>query len=305
MTIYQIDPTPDTVHTFFSRELTPILTIVPGDTVRFQTLDAGSGLEAPHADGTPRQKLIPTRQGMGGHALCGPIAIRGAEPGMMLAVQIERIQTGAWGWTFGSDELDDSKETMHIWSLNGETMTASNQLGHKVKIRPFMGVMGMPPPEPGQHSTIPPRIWGGNIDCKELVSGSTLYLPIPVSDGLFSTGDGHAAQGDGELSGTAIECPMEEVVLTFDLIEQDIIKTPYAYTPAGWITFGFRDNFEQATRMARGTMLDWMSARFQIPRVEAIALASSIVDFRITQMVNGQLGVHALISYEAIAQLNE
>ena len=108
---------------------------------------------------------------------------------------------------------------VHAYELDAATMTGRSHLGHNVALQPFLGVMGMPPDEPGEHSTIPPRACGGNLDCRELVSGSTLYLPIAVDGALFSCGDGHAAQGDGEVSGTAIECPMERAELTFGLAE--------------------------------------------------------------------------------------
>ena len=118
--------------------------------------------------------------------------------------------------------------------------------------------MGMPPDEPGIHSTSPPRYCGGNIDCKELVSGSSLFLPISVEGALFSAGDGHAAQGDGELSGTAIECPIQRAELTFVLHPNLHLTLPRARTPAGWITFGFHSDLYQATIQAGNSMLDLM-----------------------------------------------
>src|SRR5207247_9765369 len=132
------------------------------------------------------------------------------------------VSCSVGGWSSPSNDrlgVSDRPGIVHAWTLDAETMTGRNHHGHTISLRPFMGILGMPPDEPGRHSTSPPRIWGGNLDCKELVAGSTLYLPIPVAGALFSVGDGHAAQGDGEVSGTAIECPMDRVELTFRVRE--------------------------------------------------------------------------------------
>jgi acetamidase/formamidase len=156
----------------------------------------------------------------------------------------------------------------------------------------------MPPPEPGRHSTIPPYWHGGNLDCKELVAGSTLYLPVPVEGGLFSVGDGHAAQGDGEVSGTAIECPIERADLTLDLREDLFgrpLTTPVARTPAGWVAMGLGDDLDEAAAEALDAMLGVLTALHGVSRSEALALASVAVDLRITQVANRTFGVHAVL----------
>jgi acetamidase/formamidase len=165
-----------------------------------------------------------------------------------------------------------------------------------------MGVMGMPPDVPGVLPTAPPRDCGGNIDCKELVAGSTLYLPIAVPGGLFSVGDGHGAQGDGEASGTAIECPMERVNLTFDLHPDLRLRAPRANTPAGWITFGFHEDLDEATIQATDGMLQLLGEQYGLARPEALAIASIVVDLRITQIVNGVRGVHAVLPHGALTR---
>ena len=159
--------------------------------------------------------------------------------------------------------------------------------------------MGMPPDEPGRHSTAPPRRCGGNIDCKELVAGTTLYLPISVDGALFSAGDGHAAQGDGEVSGTAIECPVERAELTLELSDLEL-RTPIARTGASWIAFGFADDLDLAAEEAMATMLDLMEREFELDRDYALALSSVVVDLRVTQIVNGVKGVHAVLRDDAI-----
>jgi acetamidase/formamidase len=157
----------------------------------------------------------------------------------------------------------------------------------------------MPPPEPGVHSTGPPRRWGGNIDCKELVAGTTLFLPIPVDGACFSAGDGHAAQGDGEVSGTAIECPVR-ARLTLDLRDDLSLEWPIARTADAWLTFGFDEHLGHAARIAVDGMLDLMGRELGLDRGDALAFASVVVDLRVTQVVNGALGVHAVLRDDAL-----
>ena len=308
MTSYTIEPERRTLHGTFSREFPPILEIAPGDTVVYRALDAGWGLEPPHADGTARRRFEPRDPVLdAGHALCGPLAIRGARPGMALKVHINDLQPGSYGWTWAGGQpsvagarLGIARETTLIWALDPAGMTARNQFGHTVALRPFMGVMGLPPDEPGLHSTTPPRHCGGNIDCRELVAGSTLYLPVTVQGALFSVGDGHAAQGDGEVSKTAIECPMARVELTFDLDESLRLRTPRAETPEGWITFGFHEDLNEAVLIALAGMLDLMEVRYGVERPEALALASAVVNLRVTQIANVVHGIHAVLPHGAV-----
>lgn len=309
MAVHRLEPERATLHGHFSRDLPPVLTIDPGDTARFRTLPGGWALEPRRStrhDESPR--VFAPRDPVldDGHALCGPVAIRGAEPGMTLAVRIDAIEVGTWGTTsIGgwqsdvNDRLGVSAEpgTFLLWTLDPATLTGQDQHGHRLPLRPFMGVMGVAPGEPGVHSTVPPRPTGGNIDCKELVVGSTLYLPIAAPGALFSTGDGHALQGDGEVSTTAIECPMERVDLTFDLRPDLHLTTPRAHTPAGWLTFGFHADLDEAMFIALDAMLDLMGELHGLDRHTALGLASLVVDLRITQIVNGVRGVHAVLPH--------
>ena len=309
---HALEPERRTLHGHFSRDLPSVLTIDPGDTVLYRTPIAGWGI-GPHpgglyADQTPKLfDLDPVLDD--GHAMVGPIYIQGARPGKTLEIRINEIRPGAWGncyaggWPSTYNKLlniADVHGIVHAWTLDAATMTGRNHLGHTVTLHPFMGVMGMPPNEPGIHSTVPPRIWGGNLDCRELVAGTTLYLPIPVEGGLFSVGDGHAAQGDGEISGTAIECPMDRVDLTFDVLDDFPITTPTARTAEGWLTMGFGEQLNDATVQALESMFALLERLFRLSHLDAVALASIVVDLRITQIANGVLGVHALLPYGAI-----
>ncbi len=310
MTTYEVRPTRANLHGTFSAEIAPILTIDPGDSVRFQTLDAGWGLEAFSTDGFERRVFEPQDPEFdSGHALCGPIAVRGASPGKTLVVRIDELRTGTFGFNAAGGPNPTRAEPFGLsadlrlllrWELDREQMVATNHLGHKVAMRPFLGVMGMPPAEPGHHPTAPPRVTGGNLDCKELVPGTKLFLPIAVEGGLFSTGDGHAAQGDGELSGTAVECPMELAALTFDVIDDMPIEVPHALTPDAWLTFGLNEDLDEAMYQAVNAMLDLIMRLHGVDRGTAMALASTVVDVRVTQVVNGVKGCHAVLRHGAI-----
>jgi acetamidase/formamidase len=266
---------------FFSRDYEPTVTVDPGESVVFSSLDAGWRWDPEIQEPTPQDA---------GHALYGPIEVRGAQAGGTLAVHIGEVSPRGWGVTFAPD-------LKLMWSREGDTWVGER--GSRVVAAPFLGVIGMPPPEPGEHSTIPPRRWGGNIDCKELVAGTTLYLPIPVDGALLMAGDGHGAQGDGEVSGTAIECPLERVTLKVDIVDRDL-RSPIARTRDSWITFGFDEDLDAAAEQATETMLDLMEGELGVPRSEALALASVSVDLHVTQVVNGVKGVHALLRDDAI-----
>jgi acetamidase/formamidase len=298
---HKIEPERRTLHGHFSPDLPPVLQIEPGDTVEYRTLGADWHIEPSHKF-EPRDPVLDK-----GHALCGPIAINGAKPGMTLEIHIGRIVPAPFGYTVAggwSNETNDwlgvgagTEQFLLKWTLDSANNTGRDQFGHTLALRPFMGVMGMPPAEPGVHPTAPPRVTGGNIDCKELVAGSTLYLPIAVEGGLFSVGDGHALQGDGEVCTTAIECPMEQVSLTFNLRDDLPISTPRADTPVGQLTLGFHTSLQEANMIALSAMLDLMMEQYGYSRLEALALASLVVDMHVTQIVNGVRGVHAILPH--------
>jgi acetamidase/formamidase len=186
------------------------------------------------------------------------------------------------------------------WTLDRKAGTARDGHGRELDLRPFLGVLGMPPPEPGVHSTAPPRPCGGNIDCKELVAGTTLYVPIPVDGALFSAGDGHGRQGDGEVSQLAIECPIERAELTLTVRGDLRLSTPAALTLDAWLTLGFDEDLDEAAAIATDAMLELMAREHGLERADALALASLVVDLRVTQLVNGVRGVHAVLPHDAL-----
>ena len=289
----------------FSRDYPPILEVESGDTVVLSCPDVAWRLSPPPAD--PIYQRDPERDA--GHALIGPIAVRGARAEQTLEVRIEEVRVGPYGFTASGGRstplndrlsLTEAPEALLVWELDRDAGVGRDQNGRELELRPFPGVLGMPPPEAGIHPTPPPRIWGGNIDCNLLVAGTVLYLPIPVDGALFSAGDGHARQGDGELGQFAIECPLERLQLTLGVREDLELATPIAWTPEAWVTLGFHEDLDEACAIAAGAMLDLMGREWGVEPSEALALATAVVDLRVTQLVNGVRGAHAVLRHDAI-----
>jgi acetamidase/formamidase len=297
---HQLPATPETTVDVFDRDTPPVLAVDPGDSLVVGSLDAAGYLER-RVDGPT---MFPGRRG---HCLTGPIEVRGAEPGMVLAVRFTSITPADRGWTTAG--LKDTALNRGLgvaggpgsrltWDITGDTATSN--LGHTVDVAPFLGVVGVPPAEPGPHSTIPPRAaGGGNIDCRDLVAGSTLFLPVTVPGALLHLGDGHAAQGHGEVGGTAIECSMTTGV-TLTLSADAVPPGIHAETPEGRVTFGFDADLNQAMADALAAMTTWLQHLFAVDRPTALALASPVVDLRITQVANETWGVHAVLPHGSI-----
>ena len=301
----------ETVHTYWDNALPPRLTIDPGDTVVFETLDASYGGAARQVAERAPAELDPQLAALiaaaaypadpdhqGGHPLTGPVAIRGAEPGDTLAVEVVEIVPGKWGWTGcrpgGIGLLDDelAEGERYYWDLrDGETAPFSPTV--RLPLRPFCGVMGVALAEPGRHPTAPPRHAGGNLDVRQLTAGATLYLPVLVPGALFSTGDVHGAQGDGEVSGTGIETEAT-VTLRFDLLKGRTIRQPQFRTPPRssvlpgpyFATTGNDPDLREAAREALRGMLDHLQAEHGFTRTRAYILASACVDLKISQIVD-------------------
>lgn len=301
-TTHRIDATPDTTIDVFTAERAPVLTVDAGDTLVVHSLDASGYLTPQTVPGEQQPKMFTEARG---HCLTGPIAVRGAEPGDVLAVHLVSLVPDPWGWTVAGALKSPVTERLGItelppswllWDLDAAAATGRCNGGFTRDLAPFLGVIGVAPEATGEHSTTPPRtVGGGNIDCKELVAGSTLYLPVVVADAMLSLGDGHAAQGDGEVGGTAIECPMT-TTLTVDLVQDGRpLDSIHAETPAGRVTFGFDADLNVAMGDALDAMVRWMQVIFDVDKTTALAMASISVDLRVTQVANRTWGVHALL----------
>lgn len=309
MAIFKVIPNRSNLVGSLSAEFDPILTINSGDTVQYSCFDVAWGTTS--NDGK-RIEPFERRENLdSGHALCGPIKIVEAKKGMTLEIRINEVIPGPFGFTSAGNRrnwenlklgLVDCEEIKLQWELDKSSMIGKTNINGRtfsVGLNPFMGIYGMPPEQSGIHSTRPPRFCGGNIDCKELGKGSVLYLPIPVDGAYFFVGDGHAAQGDGEISCQAIECPIELAELTFIVHEDMKLSMPIANTANGWISFGFHEDLNEAAAQAMDGIINLISRKFNLSRVEAIALGSTVVDLRVTQVVNEVKGVHAVLPHDA------
>ncbi|PYE54127.1 acetamidase/formamidase family protein [Deinococcus yavapaiensis] len=306
------------IHTTWDRSLTPALTIPEGATVVFETLDASYGgvARSVAGNGTPTNDALarliaehayPERStGPRGHPLTGPVFVEGAKPGDTLVVEILDVKTGAWGWTScrpnGIGLLDkvlaDMGEleapTSRYWDLR-EGAHARFSPSIRVPLSPFCGVMGVALAQEGQHPTSPPRHVGGNMDVRQLVKGATLYLPVEVEGALFSVGDVHGAQGDGEVCGTGIETD-GLVTLKFGVLRGAGIASPQLGVPAmfdahlgekGWFaTTGHAPDLMEAARIALLEMLRHLKRVRGLSLVDAYILASACVDLKISQIVD-------------------
>lgn len=306
VTTHRLDPTPDTTADVLSRDHAPVLCIDPDDTVVVRSLDASGYLARQTSPGEKQPMMYPAQRG---HCLTGPIMVRGAEPGDLLALRLMSLRPDPWGWTVAAARdtpvthrlgLSGGPASWLLWDIDTEAGTATCDLGFTRSLAPFLGVMGTAPQEPGEHSTIPPRAAsGGNIDCRELVAGATLYLPVTVSGALLYLGDGHAAQGDGEVGGTAIECPMTTEVVISKAADRPL-RSVHAETPAGRVTFGFSGDLNAAMGDALDAMVGWLQDLHDLAKGKALALASTCVDLRVTQVANETWGVHALLPTELL-----
>jgi acetamidase/formamidase len=307
MKTHNLDAGANTVHWgFFDAALKPLMTIEPGDTVVISSVSgapwqlppAGSGFTVPKAL-TDVHVSVP--QKLGPHMMTGPIAVRGAKAGQVLEVRIKKIELSYdWGYNFSRPlfgALPDDFDRVHLMHipLDRARMVGRLPWGLELPLKPFFGVMAVaPPPSWGAIASPPPRRNGGNIDNKELVAGTTLYLPIHVDGALFSVGDGHGVQGDGEVCVTAIETGL---VGTFELHVRDDMKLewPMAETPMHVMTMAFDPDLDSAVVTALRDMIKLICVRTGISREEAYTLCSLAADLRVTQVVNGSKGIHVML----------
>jgi acetamidase/formamidase len=278
-------------HSRWNAALAPRLTIESGDTVHFECVDS-SGAQV-----TPTTTLATFQQIDRGliHALTGPVVVHGAQPGDVLAIEILAVTHKGWGWSSILPGLGFLKQRFAdphfmVWHL--DAMTSATLAPAVVPLRPFCGVMGVTPAEHGEHRTRPPGTFGGNMDVRELSSGATLYLPVQQPGALFSCGDAHAAQGDGEVCINGIECPAD-VTLRFTLHKQTPLAGPVIESPAaqdapgpGWLVIASRADLREAALEATDRMVDLLVAQWGFAPVDAYILCSVAMKLQISQVVN-------------------
>lgn len=295
---YHIPATDETIHTTWNRQHDPVQTVESGDVVTFDCRDATNG----YLDATSTVEDVYTlAEDSTGHPLTGPISVRDARPGDVLAVDLLDFQhegigfsyfyPGDEGWGLLSEEFADPG--LHVWNLDGGI--GEFVKGIEVPLAPFPGNLGVAPAADGSHSTIPPRRVGGNLDVKHLTAGATLYLPVEVEEALFSIGDCHAAQGDGEVCVTGIEAPMS-VTARFRLESNMDISQPQFETtgpfsaadsdPSVHATTGISDDLMEATKLAVRHMITHLHEKRDLTRSEAYLLCSAVVDLKINEVVD-------------------
>ena len=291
MTLHTLTASP--THSVWNRDLPPRLHIAPGDTVDVQCVDASGaqvhpGMSLPDYLAIDRTRI---------HALTGPIYIDSAEPGDVLQIDILRTQHHGWGWTSIIEGLGFLKEHfrepyLFHWTLDSDTTRSLAPA--IVPVRPFPGVMGVARAHPGEFRTRPPGPFGGNLDVRELCAGASLYLPVFVPGALFSTGDGHAAQGDGEVCINGIECPLD-LTLRFHLHKQQPLTAPIVESanaiapdsnPDSWIVLETGPDLAATAQAATLRMIDLLVTRWSFTRIHAYILCSVAMRLRLSQVVN-------------------
>lgn len=328
----QLSTVPHNIHWgYFDRAIEPALTTKSGAAVHLEAITHHAG-DAPDLlmNDSIRELFANVKdRGPGPHILTGPIAIEEAQPGDMLEVEIQSLRplfdhesnlAANWGYLY----RDFGKERVTIWAIDQETMTARAEFAFDwittpmvsapgtivtpgsaervpvaasfmVPLRPHLGTMGVAPAEPGRHSSVPPGDHGGNIDNWRAGPGTKMYYPVQVPGGLLSIGDPHLAQGDAELSGTALEASLD-VVLRIRVRTDLRFPAPLLETPTHWYVHGFGDSLDAAMGSAARRTLDFLQMMWGLSADEAYSLTSLAVDFSVTQVVDQRLGVHAAIA---------
>jgi acetamidase/formamidase len=308
---YQLKPSPKTVAWgYFDAKATPALRIKSGDTVEMQTLVTASrerfetaGLWPDRAEPAFHEIFDQVKDhGPGPHILTGPVYVEGAEVGDVLEVRIQKVRLAipyainAFAPGRGFLPEDFPYERVRVIPLDEKRMVAQFGDGIEVPLHPFFGTMGVAPPaSAGRVSSLAPWVNAGNLDNKELVAGTTLFIPIHARGALFEAGDGHAGQGDGEVDITAMETSL---VGTFQFVVRKDMKLrwPRAETPTEFIAMGLDEDLTAATKMAVREMIEFLMQEKHMTRDDAYMLASVAADLHVTQVVDGNKGVHMMIS---------
>ncbi len=283
------------VHLGWSRDFPPVATVASGTEITVETQDASGGQLVPGSTAASVAALDFSRV----NPVSGPVYVEGAGPGDVLQVDVLEVVPGTYGWTaiipgFGLLADRYPEPWLHVWELDRGAAVLSDRI--RVPLSPFCGVLGVAPGEPGVHSVVPPRRVGGNLDTRQLGPGSSLYLPVEVEGALFGVGDTHAAQGDGEVCGTAIEAPMTVTVrlsvrrdLQVDAPEFDVTRPleRESAAAAGYhATSGVAPDLMEATRLSVERMIVYLERTQALSPQQAYALCSVAVDLRISEVVD-------------------
>ncbi|MGO8867996.1 MAG: acetamidase/formamidase family protein [Alphaproteobacteria bacterium] len=310
--VHVVPSTKETVRLgVYDATLAPILTIDSGDTISFP--DTWSHFLNEMQPGVPIDTLAKLRvsnPGKGPHSIIGPIAVNKAEPGDVLEIRYKRIRPFEWGAVFNNPgslgtgllPQDYAQGQIKYVDLDLRAMKGKFMPNITVPLKPFQGTLGLAPPDgffpplsPGVTNSVPPGPHAGNLDLSELSEGSTLYIPVWKPGALIYTGDSHAVQGDGEISLTALETRMKELRIQVVLHKQKNLAWPVAETQTHWIIMGLDKDLNAAMTLAARNAIKFLATQAKIGELDAYALCSIAVSFRVTQVVDIVRGVHALI----------
>jgi acetamidase/formamidase len=311
MTLHRLEASRDTVRVgVIDASHPPVLTVASGDEVEMQTWSHWGGAVGP--DATLADILdLRARHPDGPHSITGPIAVTGTEPGDVLRVDVLDLVPGPWGFNLalphpvGRGVLagDFPDGALRHLRLDAGTMTTELLPGVPLPLEPFLGIMGVAPEADGPHSSVPPGPFGGNLDLRDLVAGTSLFLPVFRSGAGFYAGDGHAAQGDGEVNQTAIETSMDRAHLRLTVLGPlDVPELPWVETPTHLVTIGLDEDLDVAVHDAVKSLVAHLTARFGLSGADAYALASLAADVEVTQVVNRVKGSHARLPWTALGR---
>ena len=305
---YYLNPTPQTVHWgHFNASIPAVLQVESGDEVVIDTFSGGMSEVADPSLFRPEHRLIvdTVPQIMGPHILTGPVHVKGAEPGDTLEVRILDIElTTDWGWNIirplkGALPEDFPNLSRRVIPIDRQTNVARLPWGIDVPLRPFFGIIGVaPPPAYGLVSSVEPREYGGNIDNKEFIPGTSLFLPVFVPGANLSVGDGHAVQGDGEVCLTALETCLKGRFQV--IVHKQSLNFPRAITPTHYISMGMDVDLDDAAKQALRNMIKWLTEIKPWTAEEAYVFCSLACDLHVTQLVDGNKGIHAMVSRSVI-----
>ena len=305
---YYLNPTPQTVHWgHFNASIPAVLQVESGDEVVIDTFSGGMSEVADPSLFRPEHRLIvdTVPQIMGPHILTGPVHVKGAEPGDTLEVRMLDIElTTDWGWNIirplkGALPEDFPNLSRRVIPIDRQTNVARLPWGVDVPLRPFFGIIGVaPPPAYGLVSSVEPREYGGNIDNKEFIPGTSLFLPVFVPGANLSVGDGHAVQGDGEVCLTALETCLKGRFQV--IVHKQSLNFPRAITPTHYISMGMDVDLDDAAKQALRNMIKWLTEIKPWTAEEAYVFCSLACDLHVTQLVDGNKGIHAMVSRSVI-----
>ena len=285
---------------WFDNAQEPVLTINSGDTVIMETMMHSHNQVVPGKTIEDIKKLRTDHPGRGPHTLTGPIFVNDAEPGDILKVKLNRIVPRSYATNFnipgmfGQFPKDFQDGQVKFLYLDMVRKVAEYLPGIEIPLNPFPGTLGVARAQPGRYSSVPPGEFGGNMDIRDFVEGTTLHVPVWVKGALLWSGDSHAAQGNGEINLTALETAFKELNITVEVIKGKKLDMPRIETPTQWITMGFDADLNLAWDNTKAQTISFLSEQRKLSALQSEALMPAVSDCRVSQVVNIKKGIHCM-----------